>query len=58
MDRMSRNRIYVGNLPYDVRKDELERMFDRFGEEREAVGQSTPPIAPPSLSSLWTAHCS
>ena len=24
-------RIYVGNLPSDVRKDELERLFDKYG---------------------------
>ena len=25
------SRIYVGNLPADVRSEELDRLFDRFG---------------------------
>jgi RNA recognition motif-containing protein len=28
---MSEARVYVGNLPGDVRKDELEKLFDKYG---------------------------
>ena len=28
----SRSRIYVGNLPLDVRRSDLQDLFDRYGK--------------------------
>lgn len=29
---MSQNKLYVGNLPYSVTEDELQKHFEEFGE--------------------------
>jgi arginine/serine-rich splicing factor 1/9 len=35
MSRSSGSRVYVGNLPPDVRESEIERIFDRYGRIRD-----------------------